>query len=106
MQSDIKRMLVRQLRTGFYPQGRGALRRRVGNTDCYCIGGVLCDVVDPDGWVVTRLGLYEHRNHAIFPSRSVLKVAGLDIALFDWLMRGNDQGAPFSAMAEYVETFL
>lgn len=46
MNPDIQAKWVAALRSGKYNQCRGQLRKG----DCFCAIGVLCDVIEPDGW--------------------------------------------------------
>jgi hypothetical protein len=47
MDKDLKAKWIAALRSGKYEQGREYLRK----DDSYCCLGVLCDLVDPNGWV-------------------------------------------------------
>ena len=51
MNKEIKDKWVTALRSGKYKQTTGALRRVTADGESgFCCLGVLCDVVDPDGW--------------------------------------------------------
>lgn len=47
MDAELKAKWVTALRSGEYRQGRYNLRTA---SDTYCCLGVLCDVINPDGW--------------------------------------------------------
>lgn len=57
MDPKVKAKWVAALRSGDYKQGQLALRH---GDDKFCCLGVLCDVVDPNGWVESGLGNYLH----------------------------------------------
>ena len=52
-----------RIESGRYLFGRGALRSPAGTRprekECFCIFGVLADFLDPNGWTINALGLYE-----------------------------------------------
>ena len=59
LNQEIKDRWIAALRSGKYPQAQKALRVRYdddsddGGEDSFCCLGVLCDIVDPDGWEQT-----------------------------------------------------
>lgn len=57
MKKAIRDAWVQSLRSGLYPQARGALCRREQEGYCFCALGVLADVVDPKGWETGDLEL-------------------------------------------------
>ena len=61
-----------RIESGRYLFGRGALRSPAGTRprakECFCIFGVLADFLDPNGWTINALGLYEwHGETFILP---------------------------------------
>ena len=54
MDANLKAQWVAALRSGEYDQGHGALKLKwrgvKGQRSFYCCLGVLCDLIDPDGW--------------------------------------------------------
>ena len=46
MKIDMKAKWLEALRSGDYKQGRNALKQ----DGCFCCLGVLCDIIDPNGW--------------------------------------------------------
>lgn len=57
MKASLKRAWVAKLRSGDIPQGREALaiEDRDGGPVRMCCLGVLCEVIDPDGWLAARV---------------------------------------------------
>lgn len=105
MNPDFKTRWVEALRSGKYKQGRERLRSRC---DEYCCFGVLCDIVDPAGWV--RDTGYMYHGHYTLPSSTVLKKVGLmgkSTPVFseqvDDLIRMNDRGASFNEISDWIE---
>lgn len=112
MNQEIKAKFVAALRSDKYEKTKGYLRR--GN--CFCVFGVLCDVVDPDGWQplsvqLTTIGarpipVYEHRNCLALPSKALLQQVGLDeesqqvLRLYD---KNDNTDATFAEMADEIE---
>lgn len=58
------------LRSGKYRQTK--MRLRDGSTNKMCCLGVLCDVVDPDGWLEA-----EHREQIDVPAKAISRQAAL-----------------------------
>lgn len=85
MDPAIKEKWVAALRSGAYEQGRNQLRTANG----YCCLGVLCDLIDPDGWVGNR-----HYGEHTMPGDAVIKAAGLfdefDIPRLNVTIEGRD----------------
>lgn len=52
MKTELKTKVVAALRSGEYVQDTelGKLRVKKGGVDCYCVMGVVADVLDPGGW--------------------------------------------------------
>ena len=53
--SNLKERWIEALESGKYTQGRGQLRLQ----DSFCCLGVLCDLVNPNGWVQQQGGGWE-----------------------------------------------
>jgi hypothetical protein len=47
----LRKKWIAALESGKYKQTRGQLRCTSGKRQSYCCLGVLCDIVNPDGWV-------------------------------------------------------
>ena len=58
--TDLKEKWIEALRSGKYPKGYQALRSPMG----FCCLGVLCDIVDPNGW---SEGTNEHGDYRYGP---------------------------------------
>ena len=58
MTPELKSSWLEALRSGRYPQGRGALKSRdLDGSVRYCCLGVLCDLMDPNKWSLTPASL-------------------------------------------------
>jgi hypothetical protein len=68
MNPDVKAKWVAALRSGEYKQGPEWLQ---GESGCFCCLGVLCDILDPEGWHGTK-----HRGEDELPRDEVLTAAG------------------------------
>jgi hypothetical protein len=62
-----------------YQQGKGVLR--VDETHFCCLG-VLCDIIDPDGWEILN-GLWYHQGQLNQPTDEILNEAGLRTAEYE-----------------------
>lgn len=95
----LPRRWVEALRSGEYQQGQGRLR----DGDSFCCLGVLCDLIDPNGWDSFR---YWHYDGDVFQGMPPLDIHnryhryGLD---FERLATLNDSGKPFEEIADYIE---
>lgn len=105
LKPEVKAKLLEALRSGRYKQGKGYLR----NVDnCFCVLGVLCDVVEPDSWVAEG-SLFHHDGRHICPSFTLVKSVLTDedsnaaIAFMTLLYEMNDEGVTFPDLADYVE---
>lgn len=105
MKRELRDRWIAALTDGSYQQGQGHLRyvRQLDGTPLYCCLGVLCDIIDPNGWSdimgAHRLG------HGLLSPRAAEK-HGLP---WDWaaaLAGMNDRGASFIDIAKEIETYL
>lgn len=109
MNKQIKKRWTKALRSGDYPQTRGALRNQHG----FCCLGVLCDLYRKD----QKKRLWEQRSSAysilgedkILP-RSVIAWAGVDdrdpvlgLDFSETASHLNDTGQDFSQIADAIE---
>jgi hypothetical protein len=116
MDKELKVKWLAALRSGDYPQGQGTLR----STEGFCCLGVLCDVIDPNGW---ELGLPHASTYAdtsvrwtdpesgerdrVELPRSVASRAGLPLQIADKLVEFNDEDNwTFSTIADWIEKNL
>lgn len=108
-----KERWLKALRGGDYKQGKGALREG----DKFCCLGVLCDVVDPDGWakVDESTGRGDllvcqqdrHRGCIIGPGTFVADTTDFtDADSTGRLMTMNDSGFTFRHIADWIEENL
>lgn len=63
MNREIKKKWLEALRSGNYKQGSHRLRD--GNT--FCCLGVLCDIIDPDGWRKFEGQYYHGESSGVLP---------------------------------------
>lgn len=115
----LKASWVKALRSGQYKQGRNQLRT---DDDCYCVWGVLCDLVNPKRWVASApIGLimggevargYWYESESISGGSSRYSVppefmAGLDTNFRGDLLTMNDTlGMSFASLADFIENNL
>lgn len=115
MNQDIKKRWVEALRSGKYRQGKTRLRT-VG--DCWCANGVLCDIAVEDGVACWELN---SDSYAIVSSGSAFTpVATVPVQVQRWagvdtsftkiagttIADLNDNGTPFSEIADLIEAHL
>lgn len=118
MNSEIKKLWLAALRgqgPKKYKQGAGGLRNL---SDEYCCLGVLCDVVDPEGWARVESWPdwpnWLHRDAHGVLSEEVYKKAGLLVpnpyvrinGLVETLAYHNDAGNSFEVIAKAIEEQL
>lgn len=108
MNPEIKEKWLKALRSGKYQQGKNYLYI----DGCYCCLGVLCDLVDPEGWVEgerplhQHLKIYLHDDFDTLPSTKMLEK--VDLSLYDAqkLSSFNDDGKKFDYIADYIQNNL
>lgn len=110
MNPAIKTKWLVALRSGDYPQ----TRRRLRDDDGFCCMGVLCDVVDPEGWSAYNNGTF--RSSRAFPPPSVIDEAGLYDGrlcalgitgiMGDLANLNDNMGLSFPEIADYIEENL
>jgi len=107
MDAELKARWVAALRSGTYAQTQNVLRNHEG----FCCLGVLCDLVDPDGWQEpngdeTKFGYLDPESKGYAetyePPVEITTRAGLyDTGIF---MEMNDNlGNSFDEIADYIE---
>ncbi len=102
MNAEIKNRWAAALLSGNYKQGQGSLRV----CDNFCCLGVLCDVIDPNGWAKPHLE-YSYRGCTGAPPQRILDEIGLESMEVQSLVDMNDrEGLSFKQIAYYVETYL
>lgn len=82
---------LKKLTDGSYKQGRGCLRK-ISNKSVkkFCCLGVLCDIVDSNGW---DDGQGRHQGELGTPSLKVRDTVGLDSETISQLVTMNDGGS-------------
>ncbi len=104
MKPELKAKWIATLRSGNYKQANGVLRDDENN--CCCLG-VLCDIVQPNGWSNETSTCYEHGGHSfIFPGTKFLSKVGLTEEEARKAAQLNDKGAPFEEIADWIEANL
>lgn len=110
MDAQLKAKWVEALRSGDYQQGMNYLRR--GNS--FCCLGVLCDISQRGDWTrdeedpVPGTMKYKVGNNAScqYLSWALRNDYGLDGFFLEEVMKRNDEGDKFSAIADYIEARL
>lgn len=105
MDSKIKEAWLKALRSGEYQQGRHRLRNE---DDCFCALGVLCDILDPSGWLKSDGGAILFQDYSTMSLSLKMKdYIGLNGIQTDHIMSLNDiDGKSFEDIADYVEEQL
>lgn len=103
MNAEIKAKWLDALRSGKYKQGTHTLQKN----NCFCCLGVLCDIVEPEGWDegVTD-GMVLHDGVQDFPTDRFLEKVGLFADEAGTLAEMNDHGQSFAEIADYIEANL
>jgi len=74
MNSEIKTRWLEALRSGNYTQTQHRLRDKNG----FCCWGVLCDIIEPEGW--EDVGAFQsHSNNVAMPPLPILMKAGIEV---------------------------
>lgn len=117
---EIKTKWLEALRSDKYEQGRSSLCNKDGRTT-YCCLGVLCDLIDPNGWQNSNLGSihwhehYGEPNYQYFPAEVAQALCQDTVAgpVQNRLMRMNDVPDPvthetksFTDIAKWIEENL
>lgn len=104
METSLKQKWVEALRSKKYKQGRSCLRSR---DDEFCCLGVLCDVIDPNVWRNPKntkwTSSYEYLTYTRLLPPSVQQCQNLPQTQLEKLMNMNDDGKPFTEIADYIE---
>lgn len=108
MDRELKAKWIKALRSGKYRQGHGYLNEG-GN---FCCLGVLCDVVDPDGWTDDYLTVTKghrlSRGHRLLSQSTKESLGIMDHAskLMDMNDGTNEVTKSFVEIADYIEENL
>jgi hypothetical protein len=120
MDKEFKDRLVKALRSGEYKQARGMLRK---DDDCFCCLGVICHLTDPTNWEQPSEG---HKAYCyLFNGRQFVGALPYSLAILHnmttfgelpfidrdtrtpvTLASLNDDGMPFSQIADLIEYFF
>lgn len=125
MDADLKAKWVAALRSGEYQQGQTRLKRTIGDTAKYCCLGVLCDLLDHDGWSedddhtdtnphsTQRMWRFTYKGqcHQSLLPHNLSEEIGIDTNT-QWSLCDMNDGKPylepskFSVIADYIESKL
>lgn len=114
MDLEIRTKWVAALRSDEFKQGTNALRRVDGDIERFCCLGVLCELAAREGVIEPpRLKkgiggtwyLYDGTSIAL-PPKVKAWMGGLDMDSESYLVHLNDNGSPFSRIADYIERRL
>jgi hypothetical protein len=118
---EVRKRWLDALRSGKYQQAKTVLRTE---NDRYCCLGVLCEIVDPEGWTPGRVfnadaGVGEPNipclayggtevfgvacNYTQMPPEKVLARAGVTYRFAEILAEHNDDGESFADIARRIE---
>jgi hypothetical protein len=112
MNKEYKQKWVEALRSGEYKQGKGVLRSK---SDEYCCLGVLCDIVDPEGWTTpdSACGRCHFDDQSTVLPLSIAERVGLGEDQHgklqrlaggqEYLTECNDDGMTFEVIADIIE---
>lgn len=106
MNLTIKNKWLEALRSGNYKQGQKVLRSQDNK---FCCLGVLCDIMDPEAWnndSVFGGPQYGENEATSFPPHAVLEQIDESSDALWPLAWKNDDGAPFTEIADYIEVNL
>jgi hypothetical protein len=105
MDAELKAKWLEALRSGKYDQTSGQLR----DGNCFCCLGVLCDIFNPKGWDgaewIYGEGPDESHETGVLP-RSFRVRCAIEGDIEARLIEMNDDGVPFSRIADYIEAKL
>lgn len=106
MNPDIKAKWVAALRSGTFVQGKEHLKRESTGGATFCCLGVLCEVAGV-ALIKSITDYYTEDNPmSAYLGVKAMKAIGLSPAEQDTLARMNDEGTPFSVIADYIEVNL
>lgn len=105
MDLEIKQKWVQELRHGRRRQGYDVLCRQDELGRCYCVMGVLADILDPEGWEPPARvsGVVGHRGRWSGLSHEMMEQVGLDPFDHGRLSKRNDSGWSFDQLADFIE---
>lgn len=101
---------IAALRSGEYKQGKGFLKKKVGETYEFCCMGVLATIIDPTNLRSTELctNIYNYyystkHPHMYSPYISLILIPGEEKDLEGVLARMNDDGKTFPEIADWIK---
>lgn len=100
--AEVRKQWTDALRSGAYEQGKHCLQI----SGRFCCLGVLCDILDPQGWGAEPgpSGIVRHRAMLGMPIDDILWAAGVSPAGATSLTSLNDTGSSFLTIAATIET--
>ena len=61
--SELIPKIIAALESGNYKQSSGTLRKQIDGEMCYCVDGVILDVLDPGAWEENPVGTWYWNSH-------------------------------------------
>jgi hypothetical protein len=104
MDEKVKAKWLEALRSGKYKQGRQGLRK----VDSFCCLGVLCDLLNPNGWrqITDNDLIYSFNGELGVIDKRLARSIGVE-EFQDILVEMNDEKQnSFSEIADYIEANL
>lgn len=110
--NKLAREWVDALRSGDYEQTSSVL---CSSNESYCCWGVLCDLIDPDGWVVQADNEHSWEEYSWeingetfteLPPPEVYALVGMTEREMTGLVDLNDSGNTFEEIADEIERIL
>jgi hypothetical protein len=108
VKTALREKWVKELLSGKYKQGTGRLRRTNNKDparDTYCCLGVLCDILNPDGWDLYNCHTLKS-DDAEYLSEEALKLVGMTRQQQGTLYEMNDNGKTFEEIAAWIKENL
>ena len=105
MNPEWKEKWITALRSGDYKQAKGKLCKVNRGNKSFCCLGVLCDIVDPESWVLSSDNTYAsmYAKGGNLPNEIKFKTDFISDGRAYNLIVMNDRGESFSVIADYIE---
>lgn len=101
MDTNLRDRWIIALESGKYRQGHGELRSGEGSEAKYCCLGVLCDIIDPQGWRGDGAHDLEATGASLLSATALQRVGMKHIHQCE-LARLNDDDRSFENIAERI----
>ena len=107
MKPELKQKWVEALRSGKYQQGRGKLKQETAGSLCFCVVGVLAEIMVAEGLLTCEGTVYMARGWdrcAYGLPLDALSAIGLSGYEESQLIKMNDEGMSFHRLASIIES--